>query len=127
MPIYAYACNDCGFTKDVLQKMSDPKLTQCLQCGKDTFEKQVTAAGFQLKGGGWYETDFKNGGSGSGSTKSKSAEQASEKADAKKADASKETKKETKNGSADKVASKADSLASGTSTNANTTTNAGAA
>lgn len=125
MPIYAYACNDCGFTKDVLQKMSDPKLTQCLECGKDTFEKQVTAAGFQLKGGGWYETDFKNGGSGSGNAKSKSTEQTSEKADAKKADVSKETKKETQNSSADKAASKAGSTASGA--NANTTTNAGAA
>lgn len=61
MPIYAYACSDCGFAKDVLQKMSDPKLTQCPECGQETFEKQVTAAGFQLKGSGWYVTDFRNG------------------------------------------------------------------
>src|ERR1700742_4525684 len=62
MPIYAYRCESCGFGKDVLQKISDPQLTQCPECGKDTFRKQVTAAGFQLKGSGWYVTDFRNGG-----------------------------------------------------------------
>jgi len=62
MPIYAYKCDDCGFAKDVLQKMSDPLLTDCPACGKSTFTKQVTAAGFQLKGSGWYATDFKGGG-----------------------------------------------------------------
>ena len=61
MPIYAYRCESCGFGKDVLQKMSDPQLTQCPECGKDTFRKQVTAAGFQLKGSGWYVTDFRGG------------------------------------------------------------------
>lgn len=64
MPIYAYRCESCGFGKDVLQKMSDPQLTQCPECGKDTFRKQVTAAGFQLKGSGWYVTDFRSGNSG---------------------------------------------------------------
>ncbi len=63
MPIYAYRCEACGFAKDVLQKMSDPKLTDCPQCGKDTFKKQLTAAGFQLKGTGWYATDFRGGAS----------------------------------------------------------------
>ena len=61
MPIYAYKCAACGFAKDVLQKMSDPALTECPACGKSSFQKQLTAAGFQLKGSGWYETDFKNG------------------------------------------------------------------
>ena len=61
MPIYAYRCDECGFAKDVLQKMSDPVLTVCLSCGKPSFKKQVTAAGFQLKGTGWYATDFKGG------------------------------------------------------------------
>ncbi|MBC8746843.1 putative FmdB family regulatory protein [Paraburkholderia sp. WC7.3g] len=61
MPIYAYRCGSCGFGKDVLQKMSDPQLTQCPECGKDTFSKQLTAAGFQLKGSGWYVTDFRGG------------------------------------------------------------------
>jgi putative FmdB family regulatory protein len=61
MPIYAYRCDECGFAKDVLQKISDPVLTDCLSCGKPAFKKQVTAAGFQLKGTGWYVTDFRGG------------------------------------------------------------------
>lgn len=61
MPIYAYRCESCGFQKDALQKMSDAPLTHCPECGKDTFRKQVTAAGFQLKGSGWYVTDFRGG------------------------------------------------------------------
>lgn len=61
MPIYAYRCEECGFAKDVLQKISDPQLTECPSCGKSTFRKQVTAAGFQLKGTGWYVTDFRGG------------------------------------------------------------------
>ncbi|MDR6537364.1 FmdB family zinc ribbon protein [Variovorax soli] len=62
MPIYAYKCSACGFAKDVLQKLSDAPLTDCPQCGAGTFSKQVTAAGFQLKGSGWYVTDFRDGG-----------------------------------------------------------------
>jgi putative FmdB family regulatory protein len=62
MPIYAYKCGSCGHAKDVLQKISDDPLTQCPSCGQDTFSKQLTAAGFQLKGSGWYATDFKGGG-----------------------------------------------------------------
>jgi putative FmdB family regulatory protein len=61
MPIYAYRCTECGFAKDVLQKVSDPQLTVCLSCGQSTFKKQLTAAGFQLKGTGWYVTDFRGG------------------------------------------------------------------
>jgi putative FmdB family regulatory protein len=61
MPIYAYKCESCGHSKDVLQKMSDAPLTVCPQCGAPAFKKQVTAAGFQLKGSGWYVTDFRNG------------------------------------------------------------------
>lgn len=61
MPIYAYRCEECGFAKDVLQKISDPVLTVCPSCGKSSFKKQVTAAGFQLKGTGWYVTDFRGG------------------------------------------------------------------
>ncbi|HMS26661.1 MAG TPA: zinc ribbon domain-containing protein [Burkholderiaceae bacterium] len=59
MPIYAYKCDACGHAKDVLQKMSDPLLTDCPACGQATFKKQLTASGFQLKGTGWYATDFK--------------------------------------------------------------------
>jgi putative FmdB family regulatory protein len=61
MPIYAYKCEACGFAKDVLQKMSDAPLQDCPTCGKPSFKKQLTAAGFQLKGSGWYATDFKGG------------------------------------------------------------------
>ncbi|WP_341907188.1 FmdB family zinc ribbon protein [Polaromonas sp. YR568] len=61
MPIYAYKCGSCGHAKDVLQKISDAPLTDCPQCGASTFSKQVTAAGFQLKGSGWYVTDFRGG------------------------------------------------------------------
>jgi len=68
MPIYAYKCDACGFAKDVLQKMSDDSLTQCPSCGKAEFKKQVTAAGFQLKGSGWYVTDFR-GDSGAAAAK----------------------------------------------------------
>lgn len=59
MPIYAYKCESCGFAKDVLRKMSDQPLTDCPACGASSFKKQLTAAGFQLKGSGWYATDFK--------------------------------------------------------------------
>jgi len=61
MPIYAYKCESCGHAKDVLQKMSDAPLTDCPQCGAPAFKKQLTAAGFQLKGSGWYVTDFRGG------------------------------------------------------------------
>ena len=67
MPIYAYQCDACGFAKDVLQKISDAPLSACPACGQARFRKQVTAAGFQLKGSGWYATDFK------GSTSSSAA------------------------------------------------------
>lgn len=61
MPIYAYKCGSCGHSKDVLQKISDAPLTVCPACGAEAFSKQVTAAGFQLKGSGWYVTDFRGG------------------------------------------------------------------
>jgi putative FmdB family regulatory protein len=64
MPIYAYRCSNCGHAQDVLQKMSDPVLTVCPVCGQSTYVKQVTAAGFQLKGSGWYVTDFRGDGKG---------------------------------------------------------------
>lgn len=62
MPIYEYRCSFCGFQKEYLQKVSDPLLRVCPECSKETFGKMLTAAGFQLKGGGWYATDFKNSG-----------------------------------------------------------------
>ncbi len=72
MPIYAYKCESCGHAKDVLQKVSDEPLSVCPACGAATFRKQLTAAGFQLKGTGWYVTDFRNGG-GSASSASTGA------------------------------------------------------
>jgi putative FmdB family regulatory protein len=62
MPIYAYKCGSCGHAKDVLQKISDAVLTVCPACGVSSFSKQLTAAGFQLKGSGWYATDFRGSG-----------------------------------------------------------------
>lgn len=70
MPIYAYRCEACGFAKDVLQKMSDEPLTVCPECQQASFKKQVTAAGFQLKGNGWYVTDFRGGSSGTSGSNS---------------------------------------------------------
>jgi putative FmdB family regulatory protein len=61
MPIYEYRCGACGFQKEVLQKLSDAPLKDCPECGKPSMSKMVTAAGFQLKGSGWYATDFKHG------------------------------------------------------------------
>jgi putative FmdB family regulatory protein len=64
MPIYAYKCSSCGHGADVMQKLADAPLTVCPACGQPHFAKQLTAAGFQLKGSGWYSTDFKNGSKG---------------------------------------------------------------
>jgi len=73
MPIYAYKCESCGFAKDVLQKMSDSQLTECPTCGASAFKKQLTAAGFQLKGSGWYATDFKGSAAPAGAAADASA------------------------------------------------------
>ena len=102
MPIYAYRCSVCGHAKDVLQKLSDPLLSICPACGAETFTKQVTAAGFQLKGSGWYATDFKSSGAAPVATAegdAKSDAKSDAKADAKsdvKSDAKPEAKSEAK-------------------------------
>lgn len=75
MPIYEYSCLSCGGETEVMQKMSDPPATDCPACGKATLAKQVSAAGFRLSGGGWYETDFK-----SANKKNVAADKAPEKA-----------------------------------------------
>ena len=82
MPIYAYKCASCGHAKDVLQKISDAPLTACPECGAQAFSKQITAAGFQLKGSGWYVTDFRGG-------STKTAEKAADKPADKATDAAK--------------------------------------
>src|SRR5262245_55119638 len=86
MPIYEYKCAACGHGEDHLQKVSEKPLTKCPSCGKKKYEKQLSAAGFQLKGSGWYATDFK----------SKSAEKKTETQPAKGAEAKSETKSESK-------------------------------
>ena len=116
MPIYAYRCSSCGHAKDVLQKLSDAPLTVCPACGAATFAKQVTAAGFQLKGSGWYATDFKGGNStkkpeGDGKTDSAAT-------DASKNDAGKTEAGKTESGKSDSSksdSSKTDSAKSGES------------
>jgi putative FmdB family regulatory protein len=77
MPIYAYKCDACGHTLDALQKVSDAPLTVCPQCGQPALRKQVTAAGFQLKGSGWYVTDFK--GTGTAAAAAKAADKGADK------------------------------------------------
>jgi putative FmdB family regulatory protein len=86
MPIYAYKCESCGFAKDVLQKMSDTPLSVCPQCGASSFKKQLTAAGFQLKGSGWYVTDFRGGNSSAPAPKSADTSSASDNAGGKSTD-----------------------------------------
>ena len=76
MPIYAYKCESCGYAKDILRKMSDDPLTVCPQCGEASFKKQLTAAGFQLKGSGWYVTDFRGGNAGAQGAKSADSDSA---------------------------------------------------
>jgi putative FmdB family regulatory protein len=71
MPIYEYRCTSCGFQQEVLQKVSEAPLTDCPSCGKAAFSKLISAAGFQLKGSGWYVTDFRSNGRSGGKEKGK--------------------------------------------------------
>ena len=108
MPIYEYRCSACGFEEEYLQKVGAALLTDCPECGKATFAKKLSAAGFQLKGSGWYATDFKNSGSKAKDTKSDSKSET--KTDTKtetKSDTKAETKSETK--TADKPSTKSTS------------------
>ena len=89
MPIYEYRCGECGQEHEVLQKVSEPPLTECPACGKPALKKQLSAAGFQLKGSGWYATDFK------GSAKKPAEKKAEAKTEAK-AETKSETKTESK-------------------------------
>ncbi len=143
MPIYEYRCSACGFQKEFLQRLSDAPQTDCPKCGKATLNKLVSAAGFQLKGTGWYATDFKNSGAkpvakekaeGSGressanessakesSTKESSGKESSAKESSAKESSTKETSTKetsTKDSSA-KGSSKADSASSTKTSSAN--------
>lgn len=93
MPIYAYKCAECGHQMDVIRKVSDPPLTDCPSCGKSALVKQVTAAGFQLKGAGWYVTDFRDQGSAKKKDEAKTDDKV---ATEQPADAKAETKSDTK-------------------------------
>lgn len=110
MPIYPYKCSDCGFQKDYLRKISDPPLTTCESCGKETFQKMLTAAGFQLKGSGWYVTDFRDNGS-KPDTKSSDSKKSAKTGDSTTSTAS---GGESSSGGADAGGKSADSSASST-------------
>ena len=99
MPIYAYKCAECSHELDVIRKVSDPPFTECPNCGKPALVKQVTAAGFHLKGGGWYVTDFRDQGSGKKKDKAKPDEPS--KPDQTAADSKTEAKSDAKTESAD--------------------------
>jgi putative FmdB family regulatory protein len=113
MPIYEYRCKSCGYQNDYLQKLSEPPLTDCPECGKSTFAKQVTAAGFQLKGSGWYATDFKNNGVGKGGAKPGEAKGKGEGEEGSKSDAGKSDAGKSGTGPADAGKSDSGSAASG--------------
>ena len=90
MPIYEYRCSGCGHQQEYIQKVSDPQHTVCPACGRETFSKMLSAAGFQLKGSGWYATDFK----GSGKPAAKATD--TKAGDSKPAAAASDTKTESK-------------------------------
>jgi putative FmdB family regulatory protein len=99
MPIYEYRCSSCGFQKEYLQKVSDPVMTVCPECKKATFSKMLSAAGFKLKGSGWYATDFKNSGSKpAAKTSVEPADKGTAKSDGKDSGAGKSDKKDTSPG-----------------------------
>jgi len=105
MPIYEYRCDDCGFQNEYLQKVSEPPMTLCPSCGKEAFRKLLSAAGFQLKGSGWYVTDFKN----SGKAASKSTPSEGAKAEAGKSESAKSEGGKSEGGGESKSDSKTDS------------------
>lgn len=113
MPIYEYRCSSCGFEEEYLQKVGAALLTDCPECGKSTFAKKLTAAGFQLKGSGWYATDFKNSG---GKAKDSKSDTKSETKSEGSAETKTETKSETK--AADKPAASSTSSTDSTGSKA---------
>ena len=121
MPIYEYRCSSCAFQKEYLRKVTDPLMTVCPECDKQTFSKMLTAAGFQLKGSGWYATDFRNSGAKpAAKTESKDAAKTESKdapktdgKDAPKTDGKETAKADSKE--AAKAESKTDAPSTGTS------------
>jgi len=103
MPIYEYRCSSCGFQKEYLQKINDPVMSICPECNKNTFSKMLSAAGFQLKGSGWYATDFKNSGSKpAAKPAAESGDKATPKSDSKDSGAGKSDGKDSGAGKSDK-------------------------
>src|SRR3954469_12946992 len=115
MPIYEYRCLECNHQEEHLQKVSEPQLTVCPSCGKPTYKKLLSAAGFQLKGSGWYATDFRNKGSKPADSKS-----STKPADSK--DAKTDAKPESKPDSGAKTDSKPDSKSDSKSASNSTVT-----
>jgi len=98
MPIYEYRCGECGHQDEHLQKVAERPLSKCPACGKKAYKKQLSAAGFQLKGSGWYATDFKSAGKKPAEKKADPKTEA--KSEAKTAEAKTEAKPEAKKASA---------------------------
>jgi len=96
MPIYEYRCSGCGHQQEYIQKVNDPQHTQCPACGKETYSKMLSAAGFQLKGSGWYATDFKGSGSSKPATKPADANAGGSKPAETKTESKTESKAESK-------------------------------
>lgn len=96
VPIYEYRCSDCGHKLEALQKISDPKLTTCPECGKESLTKLVSASAFVLKGSGWYVTDFRDNNKAGGSDKSKPADKTSESAKSDSGESKSDTKADNK-------------------------------
>lgn len=119
MPIYEYRCSSCGTQKEYLQKVSDPVLATCPACGKETFSKMLTAAGFQLKGSGWYVTDFRNNGA-----KPDASKDQSDKTD--KTDKIDKSADKSSDGAADKSGDKSDSKSTASTSDSSGTASASA-
>lgn len=115
MPIYEYRCQSCGFQKEYLQRMSDAPLTDCPECKQATFSKMVTAAGFQLKGGGWYVTDFKGGGAASSKKTEEKQSDTSSKGEAAKTEPAKSEAPKTESTASSTSSASTSSTSSGTS------------
>ncbi len=117
MPIYEYQCEGCEYEFEQLQRMSEPPLTQCPSCGKDLLKKKISAVAFRLKGGGWYETDFKSGDKKNVASSSDSGGEST---------SSSESKSETKSSSPTAAASSTDSSTKSSSDSADKSTKKGA-
>ena len=96
MPIYEYRCSGCGHQQEYIQKVNDPQHTQCPACGKETYSKMLSTADFQLKGSGWYATDFKGSGSSKPATKPADANAGGSKPAETKSESKSESKAESK-------------------------------